>query len=293
MTILITGAAGQVGSELVERAGHRPVAAFTRAELNISDGAAVQAAVASIRPKLIINAAAYTAVDKAEAEREAAFAINCDGPRVLARAAAVAAIPVFHISTDYVFDGSRNTPYPEDAPAAPLGVYGQSKWAGEEAIRLELKQHLILRVAWVFGAHGNNFVKTMLKLGASRPELRVVDDQRGGPTHAGAIADTLLGLADRVLAGEALAWGTYHYTGEPVVSWHGFAQKIFDEASLLGLIENKPLVHAITTAEYPTPAKRPANSALDGSLAKAQLGIGRRQWLSGLRETLQSLKQSA
>lgn len=290
MTILLTGAMGQVGYEVSSRRGARELIALDRAGLDICNTSAVDAAMDRYRPKLVINAAAYTAVDKAESEPERAFAINRDGTAALAAACARLGIPLFHLSTDYVFDGTREAPYPEDAPTAPLGVYGQSKWQGEEAVRNQLPQHLIIRVAWVFGTHGNNFVRTMLRLGAMRPELRVVDDQRGAPTYAGAIADTLLGLADRVLAGEGLPWGTYHYTGEPVTSWYHFANVIFDEALALGSIPTRPQVSPIPSSEYPTPARRPANSALDGSLALERLHLTRQPWIDGLREVLTTWK---
>lgn len=290
MGILVVGAGGQVGRELVRRAGSRPVLGLDRPALDVTDAGAVSVAIARSRAEVVINAAAYTAVDKAESEPAAAFAVNRDGPAALAQACAAAGIPLLHLSTDYVFDGSAPEPYAESAAVAPLGVYGQSKWEGEEAVRCCLPEHLILRVSWVFGAYGNNFVRTMLRLGRERSELRVVADQVGAPTHAGAIAGTLLALADRILRAEALSWGTYHYTGTPVTSWHGFAEAIFDEASAQGLIDRKPLVHPIATAEYPTPARRPANSALDGRRAQTELQLRLMPWREGLRETLAAWK---
>lgn len=290
MSIVVVGAGGQVGRELVARAGHRQLCGLDRAALDITSPAAVAAALAATGAGLVINAAAYTAVDKAESEQDAAFAANRDGPAALAEACATAGIPLLHLSTDYVFDGSAPAAYVESAPVAPLGVYGLSKWQGEEAIRRRLPQHVILRVSWVFGAFGNNFVRTMLRLGRERSELRVVADQRGAPTHAGAIAEALLSLADRGLRGETLPWGTYHYTGTPVTSWHGFAEAIFDDALALGLLDKKPLVHPIATAEYPTPARRPANSALDGTLAATKLQLRFAPWRDGLHETLMAWK---
>lgn len=290
MSILVTGAGGQVGKELVGRAGTRKLTGLDRASLSITDESAIIAAIKSSGARVLINAAAYTAVDKAESEQAAAFAVNRDGSAALARACAQAGIPLLHLSTDYVFDGTQAEPYLESAPAAPIGAYGLSKWEGEQAIRAALPQHLIVRVAWVFGQYGANFVRTMLRLGRERSELRVVADQRGAPTHAGAIAEMLLGLADRILAGETLSWGTYHYTGAPVTTWHGFAEAIFDEALALGMLEKKPLVHAITTADYPTPAKRPANSALDMTQARARLNLQPAPWRDGLRETLKAWK---
>lgn len=288
MSFIVTGANGQVGRELVARSVLGEVIAFERAGLDITSFDAVVAVINTHSPKAVINAAAYTAVDKAESEPDAAFAANRDGPAVLAQACAFAGIPLLHLSTDYVFDGSQAEPYTEQAPANPLGIYGQSKWEGEEAIRRHLPQHLILRVSWVFGAHGNNFVRTMLRLGRERSELRVVADQRGAPTHAGAIAEALLAIARRLPA--ALPWGTYHYTGAPATTWHGFAVSIFDEAASLGLLERKPVVHAITTDEYPTPARRPANSELASTMLEV-LHLHPAPWVDGLRETLNAWKQ--
>lgn len=290
MSILITGAGGQVGRELVLRGGPHGVVGLDHRALDIRDRNAVAASIRSNSARILINAAAYTAVDKAESESDAAYAINRDGSAALADACAESGIPLLHLSTDFVFDGHKTGAYSESDPTGPIGVYGASKCAGEAAIRERHNAHLILRVSWVFGAHGNNFVRTMMRLGAERGELRVVDDQYGGPTHAGAIADTLLALANRHLVGEIFNWGTYHYTGGPVISWHGFAETIFREAYAVGMLPRLPLVHRITTAEYPTPARRPANSALDCSRIRTQLGMSPVEWLAGLRETLHSWK---
>jgi len=287
MSILVTGADGQVGRELVARSLPGETVATTRKVLDIANADAVAATIARCRPLAVINAAAYTAVDKAENEPAAAYAANRDGPAVLARACADAEIPLLHLSTDYVFDGTKSEPYTEQCPTNPLGVYGQSKWEGEEAIRRYLPQHVILRVSWVFGAYGNNFVRTMLRLGQERDELRVVADQRGAPTYAGAIAEALLAVARKLPSD--LPWGTYHYTGAPATTWHGFAQVLFDEAVSLGLLNRKPVVHAITTAEYPTPARRPENSEL-GSVALQNLALNPMPWIDGLRETLSAWK---
>ena len=288
MSFLITGANGQVGRELVVRSRPGEAVAMDRENLDIADPVAVAAVIAQHRPSAVINAAAYTAVDKAEADADAAFAANRDGPSALAQACAAAGIPLFHLSTDYVFDGCQVEPYTEQSLTHPLGVYGQSKWEGEEAIRRHLSRHLILRVSWVFGAYGNNFVRTMLRVGRERDELQVVADQRGAPTHAGAIAEALLELVRRLPAD--LPWGTYHYTGAPATTWHGFALTIFEEALSLGLLERMPVVHAITTVEYPTPARRPANSEL-GSAALQTLGLSAAPWVDGLRETLLAWRQ--
>lgn len=292
MSILVTGAHGQVGHELVRRAARLPVIGLARDALDIRDADAVLDAIHRHGARILINAAAYTAVDKAESDADAAFAINRDGPATLATACATAGIPLLHLSTDYVFDGSKPGPYCEDDPVAPLGVYGASKLAGEDAIRASGCAHLILRVAWVFGAHGQNFVRTMLRLGRERDLLRVVADQLGGPTPAAAIADALLELAARSLAGEALSWGTYHYAGVPHTSWHGFATVALEAATARGLIARLPRIDAITSAEYPTPARRPANSRLDTTRTEANLGLSAPDWRSGLAAIIDEWKNA-
>ncbi|MGF6242090.1 dTDP-4-dehydrorhamnose reductase [Paraburkholderia sp. GAS38] len=293
MTILVTGAGGQVGRELVMRAGQRALVGLDRSQLDITDAGALAAALSAHRVRLVINAAAWTAVDRAESEPDAAWRVNCDGPAALAAACAAAAIPLLHISTDYVFDGRSARPYDETSAVVPLGVYGRSKWAGEQAIRETLpKRHVILRVAWVFGAHGGNFVRTMLRLGREREALSVVADQYGAPTHAGAIAAALLSIADRYGAQATLPWGTYHLSGTPVTTWHGFAESIFAEACAAGLLARAPLVHPIPTEAYPLPAARPAHSALDCTLIRTRLGIEPTPWIAGLREVLNTWKRT-
>ncbi|MGE3332615.1 MAG: dTDP-4-dehydrorhamnose reductase [Rhodospirillaceae bacterium] len=286
--ILVTGAGGQVAWELERRAAAAKLSlqALGIEALDITDTKAVHATVSEAAPKVVINAAAYTAVDKAETEKDLAFAVNRDGPGHLAAACAARDIPLVHISTDYVFDGQSKDPYREDDATAPLGVYGASKLAGEAAVRAFLDRHIIIRTAWVYGVHGHNFVKTMLRLGAERDSLRVVADQRGAPTFAGDLADALLVLSrrliDDVLPEEA--YGTFHYTGGGAVSWHGFAETIFEIAA--PTLGRRPKVDAITTAEYPTPAKRPANSVLDCSKISRIHGIMRRPWEASLQEML-------
>jgi dTDP-4-dehydrorhamnose reductase len=302
--MIVTGAQGQVGWELTRRAttlGH-DVLAWDLAELDITDAAAVNQAVDASGAELIINAAAYTAVDKAEQESELAFAVNRDGPAHLAAACARLNIPLLHISTDYVYDGAKIDPYVETDPTTPLGVYGASKLAGDEAVCELLPRHLILRVSWVFGVHGHNFVKTILRLAREREELRIVADQRGCPTYAGDIADVLLELAGRVAdINEQGAWGIYHYCGEPATTWHGFASAIVERArdverspqrrsrnrkSNTMTPPNEPLIvqtiTPITTTEYPTPAARPINSVLDCAKLATRFGIQPRPWQSGL-----------
>ena len=290
MRIIVTGAGGQVGWELVRRApllGHE-VLAWDVAELDISDAAAVDVALAASGADVLINAAAYTAVDKAEQDPALAFAVNRDGPAHLAAACQRLQIPLLHISTDYVYDGNKAGPWLESDIPAPLGVYGASKLAGDEAVCQILPRHLILRVSWVFGVHGHNFVKTMLRLAREREELRVVADQQGCPTFAGDIADVLLELAGRSAEIDARdAWGIYHYGGAPLTSWHGFAS-----ATVAGARARETLpvqrVTAIATADYPTPARRPLNSVLDCSKLADRFGIRPRPWQAGLDALLDS-----
>jgi dTDP-4-dehydrorhamnose reductase len=286
MSILVTGGSGQLGQELSRRS--QRVMALDRQSLDITEIVAVERAIAQYQPSLVINAAAYTAVDRAESEPEAAFRINRDGPACLALACQRASIPLFHVSTDYVLDGTQQGPYRETDPVAPLGVYGRSKEAGEAAVRASLEHHLILRVSWVFAGHGHNFVRTMLRLAADRPALGIVADQWGCPTYAGHIAEILLALADRYQQQSNLAWGTYHYADTPATSWYGFAKAIFATAQRLGLTQ-APQLSPITTADYPTAAQRPANSQLDCSKLQDTFGLKRFAWQAGLEAALQEL----
>lgn len=307
MRMIVTGAQGQVGWELTRRAtalGHE-VLAWDMAELDITDADAVHQALDASGAELVINAAAYTAVDQAEQESERAFAVNRDGPAHLAAACARLNLPLLHISTDYVYDGAKIDPYVETDPTTPLGVYGASKLAGDEAVRSVLPRHLILRVSWVFGAHGHNFVKTILRLAREREELRIVADQRGCPTYAGDLADVLLELAGRIAEiDEQNAWGVYHYCGAPATTWHGFASAIIERAREEERVTPKrrsrkaapaapePLivqsVTPITTAAYPTPAARPINSVLDCAKLAERFGIQPRPWQAGLDAMLGS-----
>lgn len=290
LNLLITGANGQVGWELARQARARQFAAapLTRTELDITSGTAIAAAFRTHHPGLVINAAAYTAVDRAETEPGQAQAVNATGPRLLAQACQAAGIPLFHISTDYVFDGTKAGPYREEDPVCPLGAYGASKLGGEEAVRATLARHLILRTSWVFSAHGHNFVKTMLRLGMEREELRIVDDQTGCPTPAAAIAGTILDLARRFAETRDLPWGTYHYGGAPPVTWFGFAQAIF-QAAEKHMGRKPPRLLPITTAQFPTPAKRPANSVFDCSCLEGALGIPQPSWKEGLAAVIKEL----
>ncbi|MEM7496745.1 MAG: dTDP-4-dehydrorhamnose reductase [Pseudomonadota bacterium] len=286
--LLVTGAAGQLGWETVRRAPEAglTVSAVARRDLDITNRAAVRELVARLGPKVILNAAAYTAVDKAEEEREAAFAVNAEAPGHLAEAAAETGAALIHISTDYVFDGTKDSAWTEDDPVAPLGVYGESKLAGERAVAERCPRHATLRTAWVYGVEGKNFVRTMLRLGAERDALRVVGDQTGSPTFAGDLAACCLQLAQRLAdapeGGEG--WGVFHAAGRGETSWHGLAEAVFEHAA--PRTGRRPSVAAITTAEYPTPARRPANSVLDCARLARVHGIALRHWRVALAEML-------
>jgi len=287
--VLVTGVTGQVGGALVARTapdGMEWIAAGRdRLDLSAPDG--IAGALAALAPDAVVNPAAYTAVDPAETDSETAFRVNRDGPAALAGACAARGIPLIHLSTDYVFDGTGSRPYRADDPVAPLGVYGASKEAGERAIRAALDDHVILRTAWVYAADGKNFVNTMLRVGAERDELRVVADQRGTPTPAGDIADAVATLLAARRDGTAVR-GTFHYTAGGETTWHGFAEAIFRRAEKHW--GRRPVVHPITTADYPTPAKRPAYSVLDNSALDAALAgvatVPRRPWETALNAVL-------
>ena len=284
MKVLITGASGQVGRALLSSAPSLvELRSLTRTQLDISDAAAVRAAVAAFQPALVINAAAYTAVDKAESEPELATAINAQGPRNLAQA--VHALPgsrLLHISTDYVFDGAASEPYQPTDATHPLSVYGRSKLLGERAV-LEIlgERAVVLRTAWVYAAQGKNFLLTMLRLMRERGAVRVVADQYGTPTSAESIARALWAIAQR-----PKLHGILHWTDAGKASWYDFALAIAEEGHAAGLLSMQVKVTPITTADYPTAAHRPANSALDTRASIAQLGFAPPPWRDNLRATL-------
>lgn len=281
---IITGAKGQVGHCLVQQlTGKAEILALDRDELDITVQQAVLEAVEAFRPDAIINAAAHTAVDKAETEIELSEAINVKGVQYLAEASAKVGAAMLHISTDYVFGGEGTKAYKESDPTDPQGVYGKTKLAGEQVTFTANPRSIVLRTAWVFGEHGNNFVKTMLRLGKEREVLGVVGDQFGGPTYAGDIAAALIKIAFEIINGREDAFGVYHFTGKPYVSWSEFAQAIFAEAKLQNVLEKSPLVNSIATSDYPTPAKRPANSRLDLSKIKATFDIEPSDWQAALK----------
>lgn len=292
MKILILGTSGQVGTELM-RAAWPPgteLVGLARPEVDMARPETVAAAVAEHAPALVVNATAYTAVDKAEGDREAAFAVNRDGPARLAAACAARGAALIHISTDYVFDGTKPAPYTEDDPVAPLGAYGASKEAGEAAVRAALPRHVILRTSWVYAAHGANFVKTMLRFGREREEMRVVADQHGAPTAASDIAAAIVAIAGRISAGNDVPWGTYHFTGTGETTWHGFAERVFQR--LEAATGRRPRLLAIATADYPTPARRPANSRLDCTRIRTAFGIAAPLWEDSLDRVLDELLSS-
>jgi dTDP-4-dehydrorhamnose reductase len=280
---------GQLGQELARvPTSQLLVKVAGRDSIDVTDAPATLSAIRKIRPAIVLNAAAYTVVDKAETEPAAAFAVNRDGAAALATACAELGIPLIHVSTDYVFDGD-NGPYTETSVPAPRSVYGDSKLQGEIEIGARLEHHIILRTAWLFSAFGNNFVKTMLRLSATRPEIQVVDDQVGCPTPAAALAQAMVKLAETSASGSSLAWGTYHFAGQPSTTWRRFAEHIFARAAAIGLIDKAPDVNPITTAQYPTAARRPANSVLNCD-ALAKLGLAVPDWRNGLDAVLDELR---
>lgn len=289
--VLVTGAKGQVGTELLKLApAGLEVIGFNSSDLDITDGEQVKKIIFSQKPSLIINAAAYTAVDRAEKDIERAFLVNETGVKNLSDTALSLNIPLFHISTDYVFDGLARHPYKETDMVGPTGVYGASKLAGELALIASGVEHIILRTSWVFGAEGNNFVKTMLRLAKERKELSVVADQHGCPTSATSIASVLWQLVKIYKDNRKLSWGIYNFSNAPASTWYDFASEIFDQAAQTGILEELPLLNAVTTSEYPTLAKRPAWSVMDCSAIENLLGRSIPGWKSELESVLRQLK---
>lgn len=293
MTVLVFGGNGQVGRELLRAlAPFCPLVATTRSG-KLVDGSPCEVAdfdvpdslpplLDRLQPSVVINAAAYTAVDRAEREPEAAFRANALAPGLIAQWCAMNGVPMVHYSTDYVFSGHGSTPYLEDTPTSPLGVYGVSKRDGEEAVRAAGGRHLIFRTAWVYASHGGNFLRTMLRLAAERDELHVVADQIGTPTPAALIADVTV----KALRHPGKLSGTWHLTASGQTSWHGFAEAIFAEALAVGVLVKAPVVKAISSAEYPTSAKRPAWSVLDNGKLRHDFGIVLPEWRDGLRSVV-------
>lgn len=300
MKILITGSNGQVGSEVVSLLNSSVgshncsiITEATRDVLDLSELGSIQRFLVFFAPDLIINAAAYTAVDRAENEKELAFSVNASAVREMAYYCKVSGCKLLQISTDYVFDGELDRPYVEGDPTNPASVYGCSKLAGERVIQEELEDYIILRTSWVFGVTGNNFVKTMLRLVKTKNEFSVVKDQLGSPTSARAIAETVVGIIDRLNSESQLdqLWGIYHYSGWPYVSWAEFAREIFEQATHRNLIPYAPKVSDVGTADYPTPAPRPTNSRLDCSKLQSNFGIESDDWKRSLGLMLDELKE--
>lgn len=296
MKILLLGANGQVGHELrsalaplgevvaTTRSGQLPDGGACEAA-DLSEPATLPALVARVAPGLVVNAGAYTAVDRAEDEPELAFRVNAEAPAALAKACADAGIGLVHFSTDYVFDGAQTRPWREDDPTGPLGVYGASKLAGEEAVRASGAAHQIFRLCWVYGPRGHNFLLTMLRLARERGHLRVVDDQRGTPTSARRIAG---GVAAALRAAPGPS-GTWHLAAEGECSWHGFAAEIFRQAVERGLLPAAPVLEPIASSEFPTRARRPAYSRLDTRAFTRDFGLHLGDWREGLSEALDVL----
>jgi dTDP-4-dehydrorhamnose reductase len=287
MKLLVTGAGGMLGHALVEAAEDVDLVALDHAALDVMDAAAVRLAVERHAPDAVVNAAAYTAVDRAEAEPERAFVVNRDGAGNLAAACAAVGVPLLHVSTDYVFDGAKGTPYVEDDAPNPLGVYARSKWEGEEAVRARLENHVIVRTAWVFGAHGHNFVRTILRLAEERETLRVVADQRGCPTAATDLAAVLLRIAREVVE-QPGRWGTYHLAGGPPTTWYGFAEAIVEEGRQRQPLAVKEVV-PIRTDEYPTAARRPVEAVMDCGKIERAFGIEAPPWRPALARVVARL----
>ncbi len=285
LKILITGQHGQVSQALQQRLPPLgELIVLGREQLDLTNVDQIRQQVRAHRPDLIINAAAHTAVDQAESEPEVAFAINAIAPGILAEEAKALGAPLIHYSTDYVFDGSKPAPYTEADTPSPLGVYGQSKLAGEQAIAAVGGEHLILRTSWVYSNHGKNFLLTMQRLLQEKPQMRIVADQIGAPTWAGTIADSTRALIEHWQAGAAGAWGVYHLTAQGETSWFGFAEAIGEHLRTTGKACSE--LEPIPSSAYPTPAKRPLNSRLDCSLLQQQWHVAQPHWLDALRECL-------
>jgi dTDP-4-dehydrorhamnose reductase len=295
VNILVTGAKGQLGTELMRQGSDRGFSTFPvdLPEVDITSPDPVRSAIRDAGASLVINCAAYTHVDMAESQDMAAYKVNSLGPAILSHVCSETKIPLIHISTDFVFDGSKKTPYLETDPVSPLSVYGKSKAVGEAVVERILKRHIILRTSWLYALQGQNFVRTILRLGAERDALRVVSDQLGSPTCAADLADAILTLSEAIRIRGEVAWGTYHYCGKGVISWYEFAQAILDIAkTYMPLKTNR--VEPITTDQYPTPAKRPPQSALNCEKIQNQFGIHPRPWRDSLEKTLhQMLNQQA
>ncbi len=295
MNILIAGAKGQLGIELMRQGPEKGFSVFPvdLPEVDITSPDPVRAAIRDAGASLVVNCAAYTQVDTAESQDMLAFKVNSLGPAILAHVCTEAKIPLIHISTDFVFDGSKHSPYLETDPISPMSVYGKSKAVGEAVVERILSRHIIVRTAWLYAFQGQNFVRTILRLGSERDTVRVVSDQLGSPTCAADLAEAILTISEAIRTQGEIAWGTYHYCGKGVISWHEFAQAILDIAKAYIPLKTTR-VDPITTDQYPTPAKRPAYSALDCEKIQSQFGIVPKPWRESLEKTLcRMLKEQA
>jgi len=293
MKILVTGSKGQLGHELLIQGNNfgYEILPADLPDLDIADKTQVKHWLEKFQPSFVVNAAAYTNVDKAETEQNLAFAVNRDGPANLAEACAKFEIPLIHISTDFIFDGKKSSPYIESDPVSSLSIYGKSKQEGEKEVRSRLKNHIILRTAWLYGVHGQNFVKTMLRLGREKEVISVVADQFGSPTSAADLAAAVLQIISRIKKYNGdINWGTYHYCGQGITTWHGFTEEILSLARQYISIKTKD-VKPISTAEYPTKAIRPPFSALDCGLIKKNFGISIKPWQDSLKTVIRQLCQ--
>lgn len=290
MKVLVTGGNGQLGRCLQDRLQCTDYEwqAPDQSKLDITDRSAIATYFKIFQPDIAINAAAYTAVDKAESDQENAYLVNATALGYLAESCQTAAIPLIHISTDYVFDGTATVPYKVSDQTNPQSVYGSTKLAGEQALQATLNEHIIIRTAWVFSEYGNNFVKTMLRLANSHPVLKIVGDQYGCPTYAGDLADAILKIVMQVQFGQKL-WGLYHYCGDQITSWHGFARAIFDEAKRQGIIDNIPQLRVINTDEYPVAAQRPQYSVLNCQLSFENYGVEVANWRNALTRVVHEI----
>ena len=291
MRVIVTGCTGQLGQALLRlsRLSDLALLGVSHTELDITDKFQIDAVFKKIKPDLLINTAAFTAVDKAESDSRLAFITNCDGPRYLAEACDQAGIPIIHLSTDYVFDGELDRSYCESDVPHPLNVYGESKLAGEREVQQAAERHIILRTSWLFSEQPPNFVMTMLKLAKLKAEqLKVVNDQVGGPTSATSVAKLLLLMATRYSEQGALNWGIYHFAGQPYCSWYEFAETIFTLAQEKGLLESRPDTTPIQTHEYPSLAKRPQNSRLDSFRVSRDFGVPPCDWRNELGQIINS-----
>ena len=290
MAVLVIGKNGQLGTEIRVRAQTSgvEVIAVGLPGFDITKGVVIEEVVSRADVSHVINVSGYTAVDTAEKERETAFRVNGDGPRMLAESCSRYKKKLIHLSTDFVFNGNKETPYTEEDPTIPINIYGKSKLEGEIGVRENLREHVIVRTAWLFGVHGDNFVKTMLRLAMEKEEVGVVADQYGCPTYTGYLAEALLRIVECMKKNINFPWGTYHFCGAGVTSWFDFAEEIFREAK-----KRMPLkvntVRPLTSEQYPTLARRPKNSALDCSLMRKELQISTREWGGALSEVVRIL----